>query len=47
MNPTLSIEGARERLHKLGLYGLCGLTEAVLDEPWLLRVIEIEEAERA
>jgi len=47
MKPTLSIEAARARLHKLGLYGLCGQTEAVLDAPWLLRLIEIEEAERA
>ena len=47
MNPTLSIEAARARLHKLGLYGLCAQAEAVLDEPWLLRVIEIEETERA
>lgn len=47
MIPPLTIDAARDRLHKLGLYGLCGQIEVVLDEPWLLRVIEIEEAERA
>lgn len=47
MSAPLTIEAARDRLHKLGLYGLCCQIETVLGEPWLLRIVEIEEAERA
>ena len=45
--PTLTLDQARERLRKLGLYGLHEQVESILDEPWLQRVIEIEEHERA
>ena len=45
--PTLTLENARERLRKLALYGLCAQVETVLNEPWLLRVLDIEETERA
>jgi DNA replication protein DnaC len=45
-SPTLTIEQARVRLRKLGLHGLSAQVESVLNEPWLTRVIEIEEAER-
>ena len=45
-NPTLTIEQARPRLRKLGLHGLAAQVESVLNEPWLSRVLEIEETER-
>jgi DNA replication protein DnaC len=45
--PTLTLENARARLHKLGLYGLCAQADTLLTEPWLARVIDIEEIERA
>ena len=45
--PTLTLENARARLRKLGLYGLCAQAETLLTEPWLARVLEIEETERA
>ena len=35
------------RLRKLGLYGLCAQADTLLTEPWLARVIDIEETERA
>jgi len=44
-NPTPTIEQVRVRLRKLGLHGLSAQVETVLNEPWLARVIEIEEAE--
>lgn len=46
-SPTLSLEGARTRLRRLGFYGLLAHAETVLAEPWLGRVIDIEETERA
>jgi DNA replication protein DnaC len=43
----LNLETARSHLRRLGFYGLLAQAEALLNEPWLLRVIEIEDAERA
>lgn len=43
---TLTLETARQHLHQLGLYGLQGQAETLLNEPWLARVIAIEHAER-
>ena len=37
----------RERLRRLALYGLLAQDDAILAEPWLQRLIDIEEAERA
>jgi DNA replication protein DnaC len=45
--PILTLENARARLRKLGLYGLCAQADTLLTEPWLARVIDIEETERA
>ena len=50
MNPTpatLSLDGTRTRLRRLGFYGLLTQAESLLAEPWLAQVIEIEETERA
>jgi DNA replication protein DnaC len=44
---NLNLETARNHLRRLGLYGLLEMAEALLHEPWLARVIEIEDAERA
>jgi DNA replication protein DnaC len=43
---TLTVEQARPRLRKLGLYGLDAQINSVIAEPWLPRLIEIEETER-
>ena len=43
MNPDL----LRERLRALRLYGLLNQDDSVLGEPWILRLIDIEENERA
>ena len=43
---TPTIDQVRERLRKLNLHGLAAQAETVFDEPWLARVIEIEEGER-
>ncbi len=43
----LNLETARSHLRRLGFYGLLAQAEALLNEPWLVRVIEIEDAERA
>ncbi len=40
-------EGLRQRVRTLGLYGLLARFEEVAREPWLLRLVEDEEAERA
>ena len=45
--PNLSLEVARARRRRLGLYGLLAHAETLLNEPWLARVVEIEEGERA
>lgn len=43
----ITLEQARSELRRLGCYGLATHAEALLAEPWLLRVIELETAERA
>ncbi|MGH8614753.1 MAG: ATP-binding protein [Gammaproteobacteria bacterium] len=43
---TLTLEAARQHLRRLGFYGLLAHAEAVINEPWLTRVLEIEETER-
>jgi len=43
----LNLETARSHLRRLGFYGLLAQAEALLNEPWLVHVIEIEDAERA
>lgn len=45
--PTLTLESARTRLRRLGFYGLLAQAETLLTEPWLARVLDIEETERA
>ena len=42
----LTLETARQHLHRLGFYGLLAHVETLLHEPWLARVIDIEEFER-
>ena len=42
----LSLEAARSRLRRLGLYGLLANVQELLATSWLARVIDIEEAER-
>ena len=44
---NLSLETARQRLRRLGFYGLLAQAERLLSEPWLARVLDIEETERA
>lgn len=49
-NPTttnLTLETVRPRLRRLGFYGLLAHAETLLNEPWLARVLEIEERERS
>ncbi len=43
---TLSLEELKRRLRQLGLYGLLAHAEELLLEPWLTRLLEIEESER-
>lgn len=43
---TLTLESAREQLRRLGLYGLAAQVSTCLHEPWLARVIDIEDTER-
>jgi DNA replication protein DnaC len=43
---NLSLEATRQRLRRLGFYGLLAQAEMLLNEPWLARVIEIEGTER-
>ena len=45
--PNLNLEGARQRLRQLGLFGLLAQTETLLHEPWFGQVLDIEDAERA
>ena len=46
--PTpLNLETARAQLRRLGCYGLAAHAETLLTEPWLARVIEIEDTERS
>jgi len=41
-----SLESVRQRLRRANLYGLLAQAEQILGEPWLARVLEIEESER-
>src|ERR1700722_18033704 len=45
-DPIPSLEALRTRLKRLNLYGLRAQAEEIRHEPWLLRVLEIEEGER-
>lgn len=42
----LTPDELRARLHQLGLFGLLAQWDEVGDEPWLLRLVAIEEEER-
>jgi len=42
----LTLEAAHQHLRRLGFYGLLARAESLLHEPWLARVIAIEDAER-
>src|SRR5258708_4897349 len=44
---NLTVEQVRQSLRRLGLYDLLAHTESLIHEPWLPRVLEIEETERA
>jgi DNA replication protein DnaC len=44
--PTPQIDTIKQRLKRLNLYGLLARTEELAAEPWLTRVLEIEEDER-
>jgi DNA replication protein DnaC len=43
---TLPLEDLKQRLRRLNLYGLLAHAEELVNEPWLGRVLEIEESER-
>jgi len=43
---NLSLEALRQRLRQLNLFGLLAHAEQILNEPWLARVLEIEDSER-
>lgn len=43
---SLSLEALKSRLRRLNLYGLLAHAEEIIAEPWLERVLEIEESER-
>jgi DNA replication protein DnaC len=45
--PNLNLEELRHSLRRLGLYGLLAHAQSLMHEPWILRVLEIEESERA
>lgn len=45
--PNLSLEAAQAHLRRLGLYGLLAHAETLWHEPWLARVLDLEERERA
>lgn len=45
--PSIDPDRLRERLRKLALWGLLNHFDELVSEPWLLRVIELEEVERA
>ena len=44
---NLNLEAVRLRLRQLGLYGLLAQADTLTHEPWLARVLDIEDAERA
>jgi len=41
-----ALDSLRQRLQRLNLYGLLAYLEQLAAEPWLVRVLEIEETER-
>jgi DNA replication protein DnaC len=43
---SLPLDALKQRLRHVGLYGLLTHAEELLTEPWLMRVLEIEESER-
>jgi DNA replication protein DnaC len=43
---TPPLDALKQRLRRLNLYGLLAHLEEIATEPWLLRVLEIEERER-
>lgn len=44
--PSLSLDEIKQRLRRLNLYGLLAHIEELATEPWLARVVEIEQDER-
>lgn len=44
--PTTTLEALQQQLRRLGFYGLLAQAQSLMQEPWLTRVIEIEDAER-
>ncbi len=42
----LSLEALHQQLRRLGFYGLLAQAQSLVQEPWLTRVIEIEDTER-
>ena len=44
--PTTEPDSVRGRLRAVALYGLAAQDDAVLGEPWVERVIDIEDRER-
>ena len=44
---NLTLEGVRHSLRRLGFYGLLAHAESLIHEPWLARVLDIEDTERA
>src|SRR5450631_4400631 len=47
MNTPITLESVRPQLRRLGFYGLLAHAETLLNEPWLARVIDIEDIERS
>jgi len=47
MTLPLNLEQLQGRLQHLGLYGLLANVETIVNEPWLAKVLALEEAERA
>jgi len=43
---NLPLDTLKQRLRRLGLYGLLAHAEELINEPWLGRLLEIEESER-
>jgi len=43
---SLSLESLTQRLRRLNLHGLLAHAEELIGEPWLARVLEIEDSER-
>lgn len=43
---NLSLDSLKQRLRRLNLYGLLAHAEELIGEPWLARVLEIEDSER-